>query len=143
MIQKWMCLLCCVLCLLAGCGQEELYTCPLPRDVDGTVTKVDEANKEILVEITSPEELWSYEGEKKVDCLLEKGDVVLTGYDGEEEFYDFPPKVGMYVRVIFSDDTIETREDFEEKDGYLYIDSDSVHKNISFVDGKWSEGTYD
>lgn len=143
MRQICMCMICLLLCLSAGCGQEELYISPLPRDVDGTVTKVNEANKEIVVEITSPEELWSYEGEKKVDCLLKKGDVILTGYDGEEEFFDFPPKAGMYVRVVFSDDRIETREDFKEKDGYLYIDSDSVQKNISFVDGKWSEGTYD
>ncbi len=139
----WMCAVCLLLCLLAGCGQEELYISPLPRDVDGTVLKVDEENKEVEVEITSPDELWSYDGEKKVDCLLKKGDVILTGYNGNEDFADIPPKAGMYIRVIFCDDNISTRDDFKEKDGYIFIESDAVYKNISFVDGKWSEGTYD
>lgn len=139
----WMCMVCLLLSLLVGCGREESYISPLPRNIDGTVLKVDEVNKEVLVEITSPDELWSYDGEKKVDCLLKKGDAILTGYDGNADFADTPPKVGMYVCVDFSDDNITTRDDFKEKDGYIFIVSDNVDKNISFVDGKWSEGTYD
>lgn len=75
-------MVCLLLCLSVGCGREESYISPLPRNIDGTVLKVDEVNKEVLVEITSPDELWSYDGEKKVDCLLKKETLYLQDMTG-------------------------------------------------------------
>ncbi len=130
----WMCVVCLLLCLLMGCkdAQEDAFgTMGCPVSSDGTVIEVDNAKRQIIVEIT------------KSRNFLQEGDCILTCYDSDGDFLNEAPKEGMYVSVSFWADGIEKKEDFEKKDGYIFIESDAVYKNISFVDGKWSEGTYD
>lgn len=131
-----------LLCVLTGCGQseEDMYGGEPPYDgLEGTVVESSEKENQILVEITGPEHMitpGNFYG-------FEKGEKVLIKYDSWGDFEDEAPKKGMYVEFRFLSKNMDSKEEFEKKDGYIYIEAESLDKNISFVNGKWNEGTYD
>ncbi len=132
---KWICIVCLILCTLTGCEntEDDMYGgIPPYTGLEGTVIETNEEERQILVKITSTENGYGFEA----------GEPVLVKYDETGDFGEEAPKEGMYVHFRFSRPE-ETKEELGKKDGYIYIEAVSLEKNISFVNGKWSEGTYD
>ncbi len=138
---KWICIVCLILCTLTGCenAEDDMYGGMPPEiGLDGTVVETDEEERQILVKITGPDYMVSPE-----TCYgFETGELVLVKYNETGDFGEEAPKEGMYVQFTFSRPE-ETKEELGRKDGHIYVEAYSLKKNISFVNEKWSEGTYD
>ncbi len=95
---------------------------------DGTVLEVDGHNKQILVELTDSKGSHFMDGEQVMVDYEECSDVVS----------EISLKEGMYVSIIYWKDQLKPRQD-----GIARLEAYNVEKQISFVNGRWSEGTYD